>query len=377
METSFSDGEYDRRLAAVREEAEKERLGALLFFNPSSICYLCGFTTINLWDVSCLIVPPAGDPVLVFREFESGRFTASCRFTGHVSYPPDGRAAPAIVRALRELCALNEMAVEMGRHLDTATLEELRQGLGDVRPRDCSAVLNPVRLVKSAEEVAVMKRAAAITDAGVGAGIGAVREGTTDYEICAEVARALFGGGSDFMCIQPVVAVGEPSGIAHSTAGGVRVRRGDPVFLEIGACVERYTAPIMRTAFAGVPDDELRELSDYSSRALDSMIAVMGPGVPAAEVAGAGYGALKPVLPRIAFHFVWGYSVGIGYPPSWLEETGFLIQSGNPRKLMPGMVFHLPLMLRIPGKHGAGHSESVLVTRNGAEILSRVPREGS
>ena len=127
METSFSDGEYDRRLAAVREEAEKERLGALLFFNPSSICYLCGFTTINLWDVSCLIVPPAGDPVLVFREFESGRFTASCRFTGHVSYPPDGRAAPAIVRALRELCALNEMAVEMGRHLDTASLPGLQR----------------------------------------------------------------------------------------------------------------------------------------------------------------------------------------------------------------------------------------------------------
>lgn len=376
-ELAFPGAEYDRRLAAVRMQADSEGLGTLLFFSPSSICYLCGFSTINLWDMTCLIVPGGGEPVLVFREFETGRFQVSCRYKECVTYPPGGTAVPAIVAALRSLGG--EMAgigVEMGRYLDVSSLEALRAGLPHTVLRDCSALLHGIRIVKSAEEIAVLRRAAKMTDDGVRAGAETIREGASDFEICAEVTRALLAAGSDFMCIQPVVAAGARSGIAHSAAGGAIVQRGDPVFLELGAAVHRYTVPIMRTVFAGEPADELRELSDYSSRALDAMIAAICPGAPAHVVAAAGRQALAPILPRISFHFVWGYSVGVGFPPSWLEETGFFIETGNWRELQPGMVFHLPLMLRVAGRFGAGFSETVLVTDRGAEVLSGLSRQG-
>lgn len=373
---AFSESEYDRRLAAVRAIAEQESLPVLLFFNPSSICYLSGFSTINLWDVTCLIVTQKHEPLLVMRAFEKERFQASCRFQSNIAYGPEATIGPSILKALRDLDAESgSIGLEMGKHLDLATFEDLRSGLQHRKFSNCASFLQNIRLVKSPEEVEVLRRAAAITDAGVEAAQAAVRIGASDYEIGGELSRALLSRGSDFMCIQPVVAVGVRSGMAHSTASGVRVQEGDPVFLELGACVSRYTTPIMRTVFAGPPSPELRELSEYSSQTSDAMIGAMHPGATASEVAATGHRALEPILSKIAFHFVWGYPVGIGFPPSWLEETGFFLQSNNSRQLQPGMVFHLPLMLRVPGMYGAGYSETVLITENGAEILSQLPRK--
>ena len=67
--------------------------------------------------------------------------------------------------------------------------------------------------------------------------------------------------------------------------------------------------------------------------------------------------------------------MGVGFPPSWLEETNFFIQSNNLRELQPGMVFHLPMMLRVLGEYGAGFSESVMITKTGVEILTKAPRK--
>jgi Xaa-Pro aminopeptidase len=52
-----------------------------------------------------------------------------------------------------------------------------------------------------------------------------------------------------------------------------------------------------------------------------------------------------------------------------------LLTERNPTPLEAGMVFHLPMNLRVKGQYGAGHSEAVVVTEAGGEILSKLPRE--
>jgi Xaa-Pro aminopeptidase len=363
--------EYVRRLTAVRQAASTRGIDGLVTFTPSTICYLTGFNTANLWDFQCLIVLAADEPKLVIREFERDRFKLTCLLDRPVTYPPEGNA---IDRLLDTLPAQGRLGIDMSRYLDAKTFDELCKRLPAVRWVDASDLVNAIRVVKSSVEIACLRRAAEITCKGMRAGIAAVREGALDYEIVAEASHTMFGSGSEAMCIQPIVAAGVLSGVAHSSANGVRVTNGDPVFLELGACIERYTAPLMRTAFVGTPLAELRELAEYSSRALDAIIRTIRPGVQASAVAAAGRAQLEPVLNRISFHFVWGYSVGLGFPPSWLEESDFLLQSNNPRELRPGMVFHLPMMLRVGGLYGAGHSETVLVTEHGAEILTPLER---
>ena len=87
------------------------------------------------------------------------------------------------------------------------------------------------------------------------AALDAVREGVTDNTLAAVAAERLFRAGSEYCCYQPIVTVGRRSGVPHSTFHRVAMRRGDPVFLEIGACVNRYSSPLMRTAVVGPPTE--------------------------------------------------------------------------------------------------------------------------
>jgi Xaa-Pro aminopeptidase len=313
--------------------------------------------------------------VLVAREFETGRFLASCRYSRLVAYPADASGPSSLAGALQQLGAHSgRVGIEMSRHLDARSFDALRTALPDVGWRDATAALDEARVVKSGEELACLRKAASITDLGMAAALDAAREGASDHEIAAAAAAALLAHGSEFMCIEPIVAVGLNSSLAHSTANGRVAGPGEPVFVELGACASRYTAPLMRSAVIGSVSREVQELADYSSRILDAMTAVMRPGVAASEVARVAHRELAPVEASVAFHYVYGYSVGVGYPPSWLEETGFFLQPDNGRELRPGMVFHLPMTLRRPGRVGCGFSETVCITETGCEVLSALPR---
>jgi Xaa-Pro aminopeptidase len=70
----------------------------------------------------------------------------------------------------------------------------------------------------------------------------------------------------------------------------------------------------------------------------------------------------------------FGYAVGIGFPPSWVERS-IEIVVGRDDVLLPGMVFHTHRVLRIPGVMGVGFSESVLITESGYELLTAHPRQ--
>ena len=102
---AFSEGEFERRLRTVRQVAAARSLDAVLVFSPSNIYYLSGFFSVNLWDFECLIVPLSQDAVLVIREFEIGRFQASCRLPEPRTYPPEGSGPKAVIDVLRHLGA--------------------------------------------------------------------------------------------------------------------------------------------------------------------------------------------------------------------------------------------------------------------------------
>lgn len=79
---------------------------------------------------------------------------------------------------------------------------------------------------------------------------------------------------------------------------------------------------------------------------------------------------IQPIEHEVQFHYNFGYSIGISFPPHWLEASGFCLTQNNLAQLQPGMVFHLPLTLRVLGELAAGLSHSILITDRGAQILT-------
>ena len=74
--------------------------------------------------------------------------------------------------------------------------------------------------------------------------------------------------------------------------------------------------------------------------------------------------ALADVDPAVRMRGYFGYSIGIGFPPSWVERS-VEIAVGRTDVLEPGMTFHTHRVLRVPGSMGVGFSESVVITQDG------------
>ena len=172
----------------------------------------------------------------------------------------------------------------------------------------------------------------------------------------------------------PIVRSGPRSGVTHATAKRRVVRAGDPILMEIGAVYQRYCAPLLRTAVIGKPSPRLRHLADVSLAAMDLLFANLSAGRTAGDVARAAMKALAGLDPEVRMRGYFGYAVGIGFPPSWVERS-IEIAEGRDDVLEAGMTFHLHRVLRVPGVVGVGFSETAVVTARGCELLTGHPRE--
>lgn len=355
---------------------EARGLDALMLVSPHNVNYLSGMDTENWFDFQCLLVPLDDDPVLVILDFELARWENSSVVDDVRAYTGSDDPLEATLDVARALgLAQKAVGLEQRAGITAAQFETLRAGLGG-RVEDPFGVVEDVRLVKSEPELEYMRRAAALTDAGVAAAYEVIADGVTDREVAAAVTSTLYGGGSDTVCWGPIVAAGYRSGSAHSGFAGHRIARGETVFLELTGEVSRYTAPLMRTAVVGEPSDELQTIEAAVKATVDAILGAARPGALAADVAKVAVEAVRPALELdMVFHFNFGYPVGLGYPPSWIESLGFFLQTSNDRPLEAGMTFHLPISLRRYGAFACNLSHTILVGEERTEALTRSAAE--
>lgn len=206
------------------------------------------------------------------------------------------------------------------------------------------------------------------------AAIDVAAEGKTDNDVARAAYEVIIGGGSEYMCLDPIVTVGERSGIPHTTHRRVRIKRGDSILMEIGACIRRYSAPTMRAVVIGPPSDSMRRASDAAKACVNTVIEHMKPGNTARDIAAKGKEQLASLPSHIAWHGCYAYSIGLGFPPKW-DDCPVAVEEGDPTILQPGMVFHTSCSLRDVGKFGLTFGDTVVITASGCEVLTGVLRE--
>lgn len=372
-ELAFPVAEYRDRVARVQARMAARGLDAVVLFGPHNIAYLTGMDSENLFDPQACIVAASGDPVLVILDFELGRCMNSSWIEKPVIY---GQFDDPVAAFASAIAAAGLGRAKLGldrRWIGAQQYQQLVAALPGAAVEDGFGVVERVRLVKSPAEIELMRKAAAFTDAAVEAGFAAIAPGRRDGDVAAAVMQALYGAGSDLSCWGPIVATGYRSGLAHSAHNGRKLESGDSVFLELTGELRRYTAPLMRTAVVGKASAEQRRIGEASAGAVAAILETAKAGTPAKDIAAAGLRPIAPVLNDIVFHHNFGYPVGLGYPPSWIETLGYFLRANNPEPVEAGMVFHLPMSLRVAGRFGVCLSHTMLVTAEGGVALTKTP----
>ncbi len=376
-EDVFDLQEFESRRENVRRQMVLQGIDILILHSAPNILYLSGHHTLNIWDYQCFVLPVEKPPFMVLWQFERGRFEASAVQTELELYPT--HADP-----IEETCnALGRRGLDQGmialeaqsRYLVPKMHDSLRDALHGARTVNGSGIVDNVRNIKSAKEIEVMRLAAGITDRAVTAGYSCIRDGISDSEITAQVAAELIRGDSLGFSVYPIVSAGYRAGMPHNSNNGHIISNGETIFIECSPSLHWYHAPLMRTAALGTVSQEAEQFATLAAETVEAMLEVVRPGEMASDIARVAEAKIAPIRDRILFHEVYGYPVGIGFPPTWGEESGFAIVVNNHRPLAAGMVFHIPMTLRINGVLGVGLSQTFVVTDNGCETLSELPLE--
>jgi Xaa-Pro dipeptidase len=310
-EAYFSQDEYQRRLRLVREKMAERGLDVLLVFGAANVYYLTGYSSVNSWDFQCCVLGLTGAPSLIIFDFELGRFAASSWLPEDkvVAYTAHDEPIGVIRSTLSDLGLLGKTIAieETSPNLGVAKYRRLLEMLAGENLVDAGGLVEMVRLVKSAEEIAYLRRAAEVTRQGMDAALDVAQENAFDHEVAAAAYGAMLRAGGDVATMEPIVAVGYRSGLAHSSFAHLAIKRGDSVFVELGGCVHRYTAPLMATKVVGGSNPERAEVLDAARRTVAALAVAARPGVLASDVARAGLAAIQPVLDRIIFHYNFGW----------------------------------------------------------------------
>jgi Xaa-Pro dipeptidase len=373
-EAAFSAAEFAERQARARAAVARAGREALVVTGPETIYWLTGRQTAGYFAFQALVLPAEGEPALLVRQLELPGAIANTWLDAIVAYQ-DGEDPAAALAALFKRMKIGLPAIELGGWFVSPVLAaRIAASLSVAALPDGSAILPPLRLVKSPAELDAIRAAARYAEAGIVAGVQACRKDADENAVAAAMLAAAVAAGSEAMAMEPLVSSGPRSGLPHMTWRRRRLEPGDAVFLELAGSHARYHAALMRSVWIGPPPAEAQRMMDCALHALEAALAAIRPGRVCAEpheaaervIDAAGYGD--------AFRKRIGYSMGVAFAPDWGEGGLLSLFSGVETILEPSMVFHLPATLRVFGVWTVGASETVIVTKDGAEPLSNLPR---
>lgn len=375
----FSAEEFAGRVAAVRAEMRERDLAALLVTSPENVYYLVGLSHQGYFAFTLLVLPRDGTPLLVARSME--RITIEHQAPGvrHVGFEDGEDPGLATVRALRE------EGLEQGRlgmeedHMffPPTVWREIREGLPGAEWVDASGLVDGFRFVKSPGEVACVRAAARVSDVAMRAAIETTGVGVNEQEVAAETYRAMILAGGEYPGFTPLIRSFEMLGEEHSTWRDRRLRPGDALFVELSGCVRRYHAPMSRLIFVGEPPEGAERARRVAVEAMEAVREALRPGALTGRVYEVWQSVVDRGLSGRGFRrHHCGYSVGIGFPPSWVGGSTVVgIRPGGTVRIEEGMVFHLFSWLIGSPAGDFVLSDTALVTSSGAEPLTSASRD--
>ncbi|HSL49599.1 MAG TPA: Xaa-Pro peptidase family protein [Candidatus Deferrimicrobiaceae bacterium] len=373
---------------------DAEGLDALVASTPENLQYVTGFRSIahaifrglELYGVFTrqgvgLVIPFIDAAGVAADGITVDRLACYGKFFFNYADPPG--AAGARVRAITSAPAagpgeaLREVLGGLGRlggriGLDEAavfpaTWQRLSGQLGGATLVPAYGHFRAARMIKSAEEVRRLERAALIAEDGVAAVLAMLKPGVTEREAATVFEQEVLRKGA-----QPfftVVTMGERAALADVYASERALAPGDLIRFDLGCVYQGYRSDISRTAVLGPPSDKQRRYYEAVRDGEIAAIAAMKPGVPVSQIFETAMRVTRERgMPHYERHHV-GHGIGLEpYDPP-------TINAATQTPLEPGMVFCVETPYYEHGWGGVQVEDAVEVTVAGARRLTRSSQE--
>ncbi|PRC46200.1 Xaa-Pro aminopeptidase, partial [Mycobacterium sp. ITM-2017-0098] len=234
---------------------------------------------------------------------------------------------------------------------------------------DAEQALQAARRIKTSEEVQALRRALVVAEEGLAAGVAALGPGTTENALAGAVLEAEAAGGVSTPATQDAAWVTSKEHPWRRADGDGLVREGDLVALSAGVLADGYVAEVARTLYVGEPTDAVRALYRRRDDLWDKLVEACRPGMTTSTLLDAYQQAGEP-LPAMPV----AHGLGLGFDPPVVSPT--LRATAEAEILEEGMVLAVTAYVWEQGVGAVFTRDAILITADGAEILSAAPAYG-
>jgi Xaa-Pro dipeptidase len=339
---------YLRRIESVRERLRSIPADGLYATPSSNLYYLTGIDFHRSERLTALFLFPDRDPVVVCPAFEAARLKGMSAVSQVVTWEetedPWGKAARLFP------ASSGTLAVEPSTAYDD--VERLLTARSGWRPVSSAGLFATLRMVKTPDEIDLMRKAIAVALPRFRRAFATLRPGATEAEI-----STAFGG-------ENVVQFGPSSALPHGASGSTPLSKDQAVLIDAWDRPDGYYYDITRSTFYGKPTDEYRKVWSIVLEAQGAAIDRAAPGVPCFEVDAAA----RRVIEKAGYgeHFTHRLGHGLGID---VHEPPYMV--GHDRTVLePGMTFTSEPGIYLPGRFGVRIEDDIVCTARGAESLS-------
>jgi Xaa-Pro dipeptidase len=347
-----------KRLGALKKLAFTENgFDGYLICNNSNLFYFLGFS-----GASALLVPENGESTIYVYgvNYEQAR-AASKGFAVELVKRGEDLMSKIVQRTnergVKNL-AFDTLGIESWHNLT-----KLTKGKTTIKIKP--DLVFKLRAVKDETEIELIRKACELTSEGMKTAYEVLSLGKRECEVAAEIEYAMRKRGSYGTSFDTAVSSGASSAFPHGGCSDRKICAGDLVVIDFGAIYKAYCSDMTRTLVPGKPSEKQQKLHEIVRKAQEKAYAAIKPNAKTSDVDAVA----RRVIEQAGYgdYFVHGLGHGVGLdihePPTLNPASNERLQAGNVITNEPGIY--------IPSYGGVRIEDTILVTKNGAEKLTK------
>jgi len=349
------------RLENLRNKLEEKALDAILVSAPENRRYISGFTG----SAGYLVV--SRDRAVLATDF---RYVEQAR-----NQSPDFEVTKvgsdwAWLMEHLGTAGVKKLGFE-GHQMTVVSYQQITKALEDMpsgdRPNFVSTtgIIENLRSVKDAEELALLQKAIDVADAAMEAVSPNIQPGETEREVAWKLEKAMRELGADSLSFDTIVAAGPNGAMPHHMPSDMAIQPSQPIVIDMGAKVGGYCSDISRTVCVGEQDETFRKVYDIVLGAQLTAIATVQTGMNGGDADDLS----RSVIAEAGYGENFGHSLGHGVGLVIHEHPRVSPKAEN--TLEKGMVFTVEPGIYLSGWGGVRIEDVVILQDDGARVLSK------
>ena len=374
----FSNAEYENRLGKLRRLMDNSGVEAMVLTSMHNIAYYSGFLYCSFGRPYACVVT-ANRCVTVSANIDGGQPWRRS-YGENIIYTDWKRNN--YWRAVQSIIPNAKKVGIEGDHMTLASRATMERLLGDVQTTDLNAEIMVLRMIKSAEEIELIKGGARTADIGGEAIHAAIKEGTREIDVAMagrdamefEISRSY--PDSELRDSWVWFQAGLNTDGAHNPVTTAKLEMGDILSLNTFPMISGYYTALERTLFLGEPDADSLRIWEANVGAHELGLSLIKPGATCSGIC-AEINRYFEELDLLQYRsFGYGHSFGI-LSHYYGREAGLELREDIDTELVPGMVVSmepmLTLPLGIPGAGGYREHDILVIGEDSVENITKFP----